>query len=86
MKNWRENKVVKKIYELRTEYEQRHLLAGLTLGWNDVETMITCDGCGAPAWQLETFYHKDKESNKTINLCPNCANLFRVLPEKKEND
>lgn len=79
-KNWKENKIVKKIYELRKEYEFRHLFAGCcSWGKTKIENMWECDCCGTLTDSTESLYHKTDE-NKGISICGACSKLWRVVP------
>lgn len=80
-KDWRENKVVKRIYELRKEYEFRHMYAG-TIYWSDaspIKTMAECDCCGTLSSSMESVYHKT-DKYKSIGICPTCSDLWRAVP------
>lgn len=78
--NWKENKVVKRIYELRKNYEFRHLFAGCSLfGEVEIENMWECDCCGTLTSSTESLYHKTDE-NKAISICGSCSDLWRVVP------
>jgi hypothetical protein len=72
--NFKENKVIKRIYDLRKDYEFRHLFSGTYLGHN-----VKCDCCEDLTGSVENLYYK-KEQNKIISICANCSNLWRELP------
>jgi hypothetical protein len=80
--DWRENRVVKRIYELRENYEFRHLFAGTTY-WGDdtnpMKHMSECSCCGTLSRTLESLYHKT-DNNKSIGICPTCSDLWRAVP------
>jgi len=79
-KNWKENKVVKRIYELRKEYEFRHLFAGCSsFGETKIEDMWECDCCGTLTDSTESLYHK-KDENHGISICRTCSSLWRAVP------
>jgi hypothetical protein len=79
--NWEENKVVKRIYELRKEYEFRHMFAGCSMGFATpkIEDLWECDCCGTLMSSSESLYHKT-EQGKGISICRNCSELWRVVP------
>ena len=82
--NWKENRVVKKIYELRQDYEFRFSYAG-TMSWGTtkIENMYECDCCGTLMDSCEALYHKT-DNNKGISICRSCSDLWRVVPIKKK--
>jgi len=86
-KNWKENKVVKRIYELRKEYVFKHLYAGSAFfGISKVEDLWECDCCGTLTASSESLYHKTNE-RIGISICSTCSSLWRVVPiaETEEN-
>jgi hypothetical protein len=82
-KDWKENNVVKKIYELRQYYEFKFLYAG-TMSWGEtkIENMYECDCCGTLMDSSVCLYHKT-DNNKSISICKSCSDLWRVVPIKK---
>jgi hypothetical protein len=80
--NWKENRVVKKIYELRKNYEFRFLYAG-TMSWGEtkIENMSECSCCGTLTDSIESLYHKT-DKLKSIGICKSCSDLWRVVPKK----
>jgi hypothetical protein len=84
--NWQENKVVKRIYDLRKEYEFHHLFAGCSMGLTEpkIEDLMQCDCCETLTSSIENLYHKT-EQGKGISICQNCSTLWRVTPCAKED-
>ena len=78
--NWKENKIVKRIYELRKNYEFRHAYAGASCGFGTakIENFWECDCCGTLTDNSESLYHKTEET-KSIGICPTCGNLWRTV-------
>ena len=83
-KNWKDNKVVKKIIELRKNYEFKHLYAGATTGFGEakVEDLWECDCCGTLSNSLESVYHKT-DVTKSIGICTNCSRLWKIFIPKR---
>lgn len=80
--NWEKNEIVLKIYELRKDYEFRHLYAGTaSYGMTDIEDMWECDCCGTLTDSTESLYHKTDEC-ESISICMGCSKLWRAIPEK----
>ena len=78
--NWKENKVVKRIYELRKEYEFRHLYAGTGyFGNTPIDSMWECDCCGNLTDSTESLYHKTNQQ-MGIGICKVCSTLWRAIP------
>lgn len=80
--NWKENKIVQKIYELRKHYIFKHLYASTTMYGCKVEDMWLCDCCETLIQSSECLYAKN-DSKKWIQICQNCADLWRILPTEE---
>ncbi|MCK9417557.1 hypothetical protein M0Q97_13025 [Candidatus Dojkabacteria bacterium] len=80
--NWKENRIVKKIYELRKDYEFRFAFAGTTSwGSTKMENMYECACCGTLTDSVESLYHKT-DNSKCIGVCSSCSYLWRKVPKK----
>ncbi len=82
MKNydWKENKVVKRIIELKETYMFRHMFAGCSsFGEPHVWGMWECGCCGNLTAHTESLYHKDPENTSGISICPVCSELWRAV-------
>jgi hypothetical protein len=81
-KDWKENKIVKKIIKLNEDYEFRFAFAGCSsFGETKIENMWECKCCGTLTNSLESLYHKTKEDG--IGICSSCSNLWRAIPFSK---
>lgn len=79
-KNWKENKVVRKIYKLREDYNFKLIYGSCcNFGHSNMEDMYECGCCGTLILSSENIHHKLDEY-KVISICDNCSYLFRNLP------
>ena len=79
-KNWKENRVVKKILELKKTYVFRHMYAGTSsFGETNVWNMWECSCCGNLTKTTESLYHKDSDNYSGISICPVCSELWRAV-------
>ncbi len=76
---WKSNKIVKKIYKLRKDYEFRHLFGGCSIMADKPEYLMKCDCCGTLTTFCESLYSKNKKGDN-LSICSNCGELWRLIP------
>jgi hypothetical protein len=85
-KDWKKNRVVKRILELQLNYGFRHMYAGCAIGFTgssepeeQLKEMWECDCCGTLTTNTESLYHRDPENMSGISICSSCSSLWRIV-------